>query len=155
MTNPTAGDCRRALALIGHHTRGFEQGIKAIIAEANAAGRGTNLLMALLDAYQFITPELRTAGSLVALSQWVDMCAKQTTVTDWSRAASITIAHSTNDIDRFNALIIETNNEDSSGLLVGGILEMYAAILPELYTPAGSDAVSQWTARLSGREGDE
>lgn len=153
MTNPAAGDCRRAMALIGHHNAGPDfDGINHIIGEANDAGRGTHLFLALLDAYQHIVPQLRTKDAVACLTDAVNLIAEQHASEDWRRAATAIISHSTENVDRLNEVTIEATEQQRTGMLLLAILDLYGYLLPELGTPLGCEAVSRWTATLFGKE---
>lgn len=71
MTNPAAGDCRRAAALVAHHGNNNVDGINAVLQEAAEADRVTQLFLAILDLYQTIVPALYTKLGMQALSQTV------------------------------------------------------------------------------------
>ncbi len=66
-----AGDCRRAACLVTHHGRDNLEGINAILQEAVETDRVTPLIIAVLDLYQFLIPELRTEFGMKIMSDAV------------------------------------------------------------------------------------
>lgn len=64
MTQPAitvgAGDSRRALAAFAHQLDGTPQGIAAVLAEAHAAERSLELILAILHVAEQLLPRLRT-----------------------------------------------------------------------------------------------
>lgn len=68
-TTPDAipADCRRAAALVAHYGQANLDGINAILTEAAEADRVTQLILAVLNLYSFLIPELRTPAAM----QWM------------------------------------------------------------------------------------
>lgn len=156
--NPvSAGDCRRAMALISHHAVGDQAGITAIIDEAENADRATQLFIALLDAYRAIVPLLRTDSSITAMGQCIDITADAGAdeQPDWVRAAATVIAaHRDNKPNRLFDAVEEIHQaHGGSGLLFQGVSDIYFHLMPELRAPAGLDALARWTVVLAGQEG--
>ncbi|ORB89754.1 hypothetical protein LAUMK42_03724 [Mycobacterium persicum] len=156
-TAPNHGDNRRAAALIAHRANGSIEGIDFVMRQSNQLNRSTQLLRATLNAYRHITGELRTDHALTAMAQFIELCAKgeEGAGTDIRRAAQAVIADVDHDLEAFNAILIEANNDDQAGGVMLGLLELYSALLPELATPYALQCLSQWTVRIAGHEDDE
>lgn len=65
----TAGDERRAAALILHHARGDVAGITAVLTEADRAGRATQLILAVCNTFAYFLTELRTEAGQAVVQQ--------------------------------------------------------------------------------------
>jgi len=70
-TGVTAGDCRRAAALIVSHSRGDLEGVNAILCEANEAARVGTLIVGLLEVMAATMPVIYTQLGQAAMSQAV------------------------------------------------------------------------------------
>src|SRR6476620_8504932 len=68
---PNAADARRAAALIIHGRRGDSDGIEALLAEADSAGRITELVLAVLDLYRHVIGELRSDNGTGLIAAYV------------------------------------------------------------------------------------
>lgn len=60
-------DTRRASALMAHHLQNNADGVMAVLDEAEAEGRSSGLLLALLDLAVFFSPVLRDTDAAVDL----------------------------------------------------------------------------------------
>lgn len=140
------------MAMIVHHARRDGDGVNAIFDEANREGRGTELLLALLDGYESIVPQLRTEAAMACLTQAMHQIAEWDEDPDCRRAAAAIVAHSVDDVDRFNKSVVEAAEQNRTGQLFVAICDVYAVLLPELSTPLGTDALRQWAARIAGKE---
>ena len=149
--SPTRADFRRAAALIAHRANYNADGMRFVVEEASELNRTTPLLRCLIDGYRLITAELRTEQALAAIRQFVELCA-QGEETGIRRAATAVLAHVDHNVDAFNAVLIEANEDDESAGVVASLMEMYATLMPELCTPHGLHALAQWTARIAGSE---
>lgn len=67
MIEVTAGDVRRAAALICHHGHHDDAGIDAILQETNESGRVAELLLGVLSVYGNIVPILHSEVGLAAI----------------------------------------------------------------------------------------
>lgn len=152
-----ASDYRRATALIRHHAIGDQAGITAILDEATTEDRGTQLLVALLGVFSFITPLLRTEPARTAIRECIDLTADADDQPQWVRAAASAIAaHADDDKQRLGDAIDEVLDEGrGGGPLFQGISDIYFHLMPELRAPAGLHALARWTAGLAAAEGEE
>jgi len=152
-----AADYRRATALIRHHAIGDQAGITAILDEAEADDRGTQLLIALLGTFSFIQPLLRTDAAITAIRQCIDLTATADDQPDWVRCAAAAIAaYADQDRDRLGDAIDEILDAGrGAGVLFQGISDIYFHLMPELRAPAGLHALDRWTMRLATEEGRE
>lgn len=66
-----AGDYRRAAAAVAHYGQDNFAGINEVMREASEAGRGAQLLVAVLGLYDTIVPELHTPLGMDLLSSYV------------------------------------------------------------------------------------
>ncbi|HRD10510.1 MAG TPA: hypothetical protein PLI79_01480 [Mycobacterium sp.] len=155
--SPSHSDYRRAAALIAHQAEGSVPGIRCILEEASTANRSTPLLIALLDAFRLIARELRTDSALQALGELIEIFTGQSG--PMRAAALVTIARRDRDTARFNEVLIAANDADAAGGLLASVLELWAALLPELAAPHALRSLSTWTARIAASEdradGDE
>ena len=151
--SPQHADYRRAAALIRHQAEGSVSGIRFILDEASAANRTTPLLTSLLDAFRLIARELRTDPALEAVGELVEIFAQQDG--PMRAAARVTIARRDRDVSAFNAVLIEVNEDDRAGELLADVVEMWAALLPELAAPSARRSLSEWTARIARQENDK
>lgn len=152
MSAPDAGDCRRAMATIRHHAITDWAGVKAVLDEALAINRQTELLIATIDCYTAIVELLRTNTALAAMSQFVGTIANDHRDHDWRRAATCIIARNTANKDRFNTAIIEGNELDRNAELLLAVHDIHTVLMPELRTQIGLDALGKWTTNLAGEE---
>lgn len=150
-------DYRRATALIRHHGIGDQEGITAILEEAEAHDRGTQLFVALLGIYSFVESVLRTEASQVAVRQCIDLTTDADDQPYWVRAAASAIAaHADDDKDRLCDVIDEVLAEGrGAGVLFQGVSDIWYHLMPELRAPAGLHALTRWTEGLAGAEGEE
>ncbi len=65
---PTA--CRRAAALLVHHANQDGQGIAAVLEEVDDSDEGVALVMALLELYNLLLPELRTPKAIAMMQDF-------------------------------------------------------------------------------------
>lgn len=64
-----AADARRALAAITHNLDGNGEGLATILREANTEGRRIELVLALLNVFDHLLPELRTPLGIELVKQ--------------------------------------------------------------------------------------
>lgn len=154
-TSPTHSDFQRAAALIGHRANGNAEGVRFTMQAANEANRVTALLIALLDGYRLVASELRTEHALGAVGEFIEACAAQDEDADVRRAAAAFVAHRDNDLDAFNTVLIEANDDGRPGEVVAGVLDLFSTLLPELGTPVALANLAQWTARIAAQGDDQ
>ena len=68
--NPAGADVARASALLDSHGREDIAGINRALKDAASVGRSTQLLLALLDLYEHLMPELTSAAGI----DWLNRC---------------------------------------------------------------------------------
>lgn len=148
----THADQRRAAALAIHRASCSLPGIESVFAEANEAGRPTQLLTAVVDLYCSMIGQLRTEAAQDLLTQFIECCAKDADP-KVSRGARVILAHHNRDIDAFNAELTKANADPAGPTaLVGSAVDLMAMLLPELATPAGLAQLRKWLAETTRRE---
>ena len=151
--NPHAGDCRRACSILVHHSQNDLDGVNALLQEAADTGRVTELVFAILDAYQGITPVLLTAIGMACLSQTVHGFASPDNPDDDSRRASaLIIAHARDDIDAINKVIVEVKQANRVSPWIVAILNVYRTLVPAIATPLGVESLSRSVLNLAAKE---
>lgn len=149
----THADHRRAAALAIHRASLSLPGIEAVFAEANDAGRPTQLLTAVVDLYCSMIGQLRTDVAQDLVTQFIECCAQKDADTKVSRGARVILAHHRGDLDAFNAELTKANADPAGpAALVGSAVDLMAMLLPELATPAGLAQLRKWLAEVSRRE---
>ena len=86
MTNPHAGDCRRATALVCHYGNQNLDGVNEILKEAVAVNRVTPLITSVLDLHGSMGPLLHTQDGLACLTQMIYSLAEKRTATKTAAA---------------------------------------------------------------------
>lgn len=153
MPSTYAGDCRRAIALTVQHAQGDLDGVNAILRESAEAGRATELILAILDAFQSIVPVLHTELGLLSLSQTVHAIAHDDTAdADRRRAAALVVAHSKDDVNGINKVIHETKEADRVTPLILGILGLYDRLVPAATSSLGIAALQSTILDLAAHE---
>lgn len=153
MTDPgtlSAGDYRRAAALISHHRDACDAGIAAIIDEAHTAGRDTLLLLATLSLHERFLSELRTPAGRTLVADWVQAVGTLDTTGPVMNAARTLDAYHRRDIAAINDEI--TASGDAAPLMFACLLDLYARLIPELSSPAGMDWITRRAAAMAGEE---
>lgn len=146
-----AGDARRAAALTTHHRRGNTDGVLAIAQEVNETGRGTHLVVAILDLHANALRQLRTNNGIDLIGLHVQELASMAghpvadnpAGGDICRAATLLDAHGRDDIEALNTTIRAAVDAGRPTQLILGLLDLYETLLPELTSLAGVD----WLAR--------
>ena len=163
MTEPsTAGDRRRATALVCHWGRRNIEGYNAIIREAQETKRVTQLLWEVLSLHAETVPILLTEDGIACATQVVYEVAtipvtddENPGIGDCRRAAQLMFAFGQRDITEYNCTIEEAVDLDRATELFMALLELYRRAVPQLYTDLGlhvlEGSILQWAA-LEGEE---
>ena len=113
MTNPHAGDCRRATALVCHYGNQNLDGVNEILKEAVAVNRVTPLITSVLDLHESMGPLLHTQDGLACLTQMIySLADKEDGDQDCRRAARLVIRHDRRDAPGINAVLKEAAEAD-------------------------------------------
>ena len=113
MTNPHAGDCRRATALVCHYGNSDLGGVNEILKEAVAVNRVTPLITSVLDLYESMGPLLHTRDGLACLTPMIySLAEKEDGDQDCRRAALLVIRHDRRDAPGINAVLKEAAEAD-------------------------------------------
>lgn len=152
MTNPTAGDQRRATALAVHYGHDRLDGVNAIIAEASEAERIVPLIAAILNMHHLVVPILLTRDGLACLTKMIYTLAEGEDVhEDCARAARLVVAHSEQDLDATHAVLADTAEADRASELILGLLTLFSSTIPILYSEVGlhvlERSILDWAAR--------
>ncbi len=153
MTDNTAGDKRRAIALVCHHGNNNIDGVNTILREAGDANRAVELITTLLDAHQDAVPQLVTEVGMACTSDFVLGMANQSGNADMRRAATLIAHHGNNNIDAMNEIFAEASEQPTE--LIMSVLSLYTTICPMLYTPMGLRLLQPAAARWAGQEDAE
>lgn len=162
MTDFEPEDFQHAAALISHRAHGNAadaiEGVRAIIQFAADAGRLVFLLRTVDHYYRMWIEELRTEGARAMVDELIADIASEPPAGDvglYSQlAARAILAMKAEDGDEFTSVAEEANTSsagaDGGSRLVGALSDLYHYILPELATPSGRKALSEWTATIAG-----
>ena len=151
MTNPHAGDCRRATALVCHHGNQNLDGVNEILKEAVTVNRVTPLITSVLGLHESM-PLLHTPNGLACLTQMIySLTDNEDGDQDCRRAALLVIRHDRRDAPRINAVLKEAAEADRVTELVVALLSLYSILMPMLYSQLGLQVLQRsilnWAAR--------
>jgi hypothetical protein len=152
MTNPHAGDCRRATALVCHHANGNADGVGEILRSTVECDRVTETILATLDFYQAVVPMFITTFGMQALSEVVNNLALKDTDPDRQRAARLIAHHANYNVDGINSVLQSAAQADRVTQLILAILDLYEILLPQLQTPLGLRCLEQSVVELAMKE---
>ena len=160
MTNPAAGDNRRATALVVHYGNDNLDGVNAILREAVEVDRVSLLIANVVDLHDQIVPILLTEDGIACLSQMMYSLAEdQDADPDFRRAARLIIAHAQRDLDTINTVLAEAAAADHVTGLVLAVLGTYRSYLPLLYSQLGLRVLQRsaldWAARENTTDDDQ
>jgi hypothetical protein len=152
MTNPHAGDCRRATALVCHHGNGNPDGVNEILRSTVECDRVTETIVAVLDFYQAVVPMFITTFGMQALSEVVNNLASRDTDPDRQRAARLIAHHAKANVDGINQVLQSAAQANHGTQLIIAILNLYEILLPQLQTPLGLRCLEQSVVELAVKE---
>ena len=133
-----AGDNRRAAALTVHYGHGDTAGVNSVMEETVAVDRVTALYLAGLELHSVVIPKLHTVDGLACLTHLVyTLAGDENADPDCRRAARMIVAHSSGDVDGFNAVIDEVAESHRGSELLIGMYAVFSAFVPVLYGEAG------------------
>lgn len=152
MTDPHAGDCRRATALVCHYGNQNLDGVNEILKEAVTVKRVTPLITSVLDLHESIGPLLHTPDGLACLTQMIySLAEKEDGDQDCRRAALLVIRHDRRDAPGINTVLKDAAEADRVTELVVGLLSLYSSLMPMLYSQLGLEVLQRsilnWAAR--------
>ena len=152
MTNPHAGDCRRATALVVHYGSNDLGGVTEILKEAVTVNRVTPLITSVLDLHESVVPLLLTCDGLACLTQMIySLAENEDTDQDCRRAARLIICHDQRDAPGINAVLTDAATADRVTELVVGLLSLNSSLVPLLYSPLGLQVLQRsilnWAAQ--------
>ncbi|RIT84232.1 hypothetical protein D2E82_03240 [Mycobacteroides abscessus] len=154
MTDPLAGDCRRATALVVHYSARNIDGCNEVLKEAVESDRVVRLIAALCDLFQVIVPALITQLGMACMSEMVlDMANTTDGDPDIRRAARLIAHHGNSNVDGVNSVLEDAAEADRVTELVLALLNLYETILPALYAPTGLRALQQTVLDFAAQEG--
>lgn len=152
MTNPVAGDCRRATALVSHHAHGSLPGVNEILRSSVECDRVTPTIIATLDFYQAVVPMFITHLGMQALSEVVNNLASNDTDTDRQRAARLIAHHANDNVPELNSVLQATAQADRVTQTILSLLDLYVILLPQLQTPLGLRCLEKSVVDLAAAE---
>jgi hypothetical protein len=155
VTNPLAGDCRRASALVLNYGRRDHAGVNAILQESAEADRVTDLILATLTLFQSVVPILITDYGMHAMGQVILGLAQDRDGDDNVRRAAALVAHDGNsNVQGINAILQEASETTGISELILNVMHLYATILPSLFTPLGLDTLQRNVLDLAAKENE-
>jgi hypothetical protein len=157
MTNPLAGDHRRATALVCHFGRNNTPGMNAILEEAVTENRVSPLIVAVLALHEQVIPLLLTKDGLACLTGAIYTLVDDPNHSDDTRrAARLVTADSEQNLDAINAVLQEAAAANRVTQLVVAILSMFSTLVAILYSEVGlrtlERSILDWAAREDGAE---
>jgi hypothetical protein len=151
--NPAvAGDLRRAAAFIKHHAYSDREGMNAILTEAIDTHRAGEFIEGILVTFDAVVPQLITPAGRRCMADMILTYAGDSTLTEGSnRAARFLVAYGLVDRGQMNNIIRET--DDVSPTIIA-LADIYATILPTLYTPTGLEVLDRGIHTLAAKEAE-
>lgn len=138
---PIARDVRLAAALTIHHRSGNTVGLQEIVRETAEADRASALLLSVLDLHSIYIIGSRTPAGVGYLLDHIQGLAGIEPVDDAAmdlhRACRILEAHGREDFDSINEMLRAVRAQNRGTQTLQTLLDLYAAVLPELSSPAG------------------
>jgi len=150
--SPTHADFRRAAALVAHRAEGSVDGIRCVLNEAGELNRTTPLLTSVIDCFTHLTRELRTDEAIIAINESLAQCATLSHDTASRRGAEVILARHEKNVDAFNAVLIEANDDGRPVEVIAAVLDLYLVLLPELASAYALSSLAKWTARIAASE---
>lgn len=155
MTNPIAGDQRRATALTVWYGHRDLDGVNTVLAEAAELDRVRELVLGVLDLHAHVVPILLTGDGLACLTQMIYSLAEdQDGDPDCARAARLIVAHSERDTDAYKAVLREAADADRVADTIVGILANFRTFVPLLYSELGLTVLQRSILDWAAREDD-
>ncbi|OBB71215.1 hypothetical protein A5759_23295 [Mycobacterium sp. 852014-52144_SCH5372336] len=153
MTNPIAGDCRRASSLVVHYGTQNQEGVNTVLREAVELGRATELITATLDLFQHVVPQLVTTLGIACISDTVTRLSEDEDADpDCNRAARLITHHANKNVKCINIVLTEACEADRVTPLILATLELYSVICPMIFTHLGLTALQQSVLDFAVRE---
>lgn len=157
MTNPIAGDQRRATALTVWYGHTDLDGVNTVLQEAAEIDRVRQLVLGILDLHAHVVPILLTGDGLACLTQMIYSATEdQDGDPDCARAARLIVAHSERDTTAYKAVLQDAAEADRVADTIVGILGVFRAFVPLLYSELGlavlQRSILDWAAREDGTE---
>lgn len=146
-------DYRRAGALLKHHIDRSTDGVNALLQEALDVGRGTNLIVALLETLDAVAQQILTEIGLRGFDEWIGaytMPEFGDYPDTWRRAARLITAHGLKDHAEMDAIISEVDDNVTPVILTA--INVYTAVMPVLTTHIGLEIITAGIATLAGME---
>ena len=122
--------------------------------ETVAVDRVTALYLAVMELHAVVIPKLHTVDGLACLTHLVyTLAGDDNADPDCRRAARMIVAHSSGDVDGFNAVIDEVADSHRGSELLIGMFAVFSAFVPVLYGEARPGRSATQRAPLGGRGG--
>ena len=162
--NPrTAGDERRALALIQHHHACDYDGLNTVLREAVDTGRVGQLVVTLLDVYEQLLPLLFAKPGRDAINEQLSDLASgavpapatvaiDLTADDLRRAARLVLAHAGRDGSAVDEILFE---QPSITPLIVGVMSLMSVLVPVLNSRTAIDLLREAALRAAGLEAED
>ena len=151
--NPAAGDCRRATAVVVHYGTNSSDGISEVFKESVEIGRVTELILALLDLFQNVVPQLLTDLGMACISDaLIDLANDETADPRALRASRLIIGHSHDDVDQINTVFAQAKEANQITELILDVLHMYNTVAPCVFTPLGVSALQRSVMNFAAQE---
>lgn len=161
MTNqPNPGDKRRAVALIQHHHGADVEGINDILATAAGAGRVRQLVVSLLNTYEWLIPALYATpdalvehvSEVIAGTDRAPVVAVDLQTEDLRRAARLILEHTTRDDEAANRILFES---PTATPLVVAVMSLYSMLVPALNTHVAAELLQHAALDAAAEEAAE
>jgi hypothetical protein len=154
MTNNqrTAGDERRAWALIEHHANADYDGLDAALRWAADTGRVGELIITVLSAMEQLTARFSELLDRLPDDMAPVVIADDLGEDDLRRAAELIDAHRARDGATVKRIVFE---KPSVTALLVGVLSLYSVLEPVTRTPAARDAIRRAALRAAELEAIE
>lgn len=144
MTNHAATDCRRASALVVHYGTEQHDGVNEVLKESTESGRATEFIIAVLQLFQNVVPQLVTELGMACLSDTILRLAKDEDADpDCRRAAQLIAHHGNANVSGINTVLSHACEADRVTPLILAVLHLYSITVPAVFTALGLSALQR------------
>jgi len=155
--NITAGDWRRAGALLQHRLNRDIDGVNAILTETIEATRIAALIVALIGTLDAVTEQLLTPLGSDALDEWIEAWTRPkfdpARPPEWTQAAALTVACLNKEPSEMDAIIKEGDDDNITPVILS-VIDIYTSACPALATHTGTKVVANGIRTLAGIEAE-